>query len=67
MAKLTILYPYMMYAEYEDGFCGYFGGDDEEYCTQSICDAQEKHGLCECYTSVTNDHYFDGELREDTL
>ena len=60
---VRFIYPYMMYAEYTDGYCGYYGGSDEEYCTQSICDAQEHHGDCLRYTSVTDDYYYDGYNR----
>lgn len=65
MVKFVVLYPYKMYAEFEDGYCGEFGGPDEGWCIQDIADAQEKHGECKWYTGVNDDHYYDGELMEE--
>ena len=67
MVKFIRLYPFKMYAEFTDGYCAEFGGQDEGWCIQSIADAQEEHGECTWYTGVNDDHYYDGELMEETI
>ena len=65
MVKFIILTPYKMYAEFEDGYGGNYGGNDEGECIQEICDAQELHGECKWYTGVNDDYYYDGYLIEE--
>ena len=64
--KITILYPFLVYAEYEDGYEGYFGGQNEYDAVCEALYAIDKHGDCTFYTGVTGEYngrwYMDGEL-----
>jgi len=59
---MKILSPWLMYAEYEDGYAGYFGGDNESICMCDIIEAEQRHGSCTYYTGVENDYYTEGQL-----
>lgn len=53
---------FKMYAKYKGGVELYFTEKNEEECMCGIADAEEKHGECEFYSSVTDgEHFVDGE------
>lgn len=55
------IYPFAMYAEYEDGNCYYIYDRDEDNCMVGVCSLIEEHGYCEFYSGVTNEDRADGE------
>lgn len=61
---MRILYPWLMYAEYENGKAVYFGGNSEYDCMDKIAQAEGWNGPCTYYTGVNDEDYVDGEYIE---
>lgn len=49
---MKIIYPYKVYAEYEDGHSGYCCGFSEEEAMEAVGNAQEKHGALTYITII---------------
>lgn len=53
---------FRMYAAFWDGKSSYFEDDNEELCMCRIAQAEDNHGKCKYYTSVTDgEHFINGE------
>lgn len=58
---MTILTPWKMYGEYEDGTEIVVGGFNEYDCMDKLCYRQREHGELMFYTGINNEDYVDGE------
>ena len=59
----TILWPWKIYAEFEDGYEQEFGGFDEYDAMSKMIEVHDsgKHGDVTFYTGVTDEYYEAGE------
>ena len=62
-SNVQLLWPFMMYGEYEDGFSAYVGGYDEYDCMSKLIKMHDSrdHGDLVFYTGVNDEDYIDGE------
>ncbi|MCD8286089.1 MAG: hypothetical protein LUD50_02550 [Clostridia bacterium] len=59
--NVKVMYRWLMYAEYADGFRTNVGGYDEDDCMADIFDLMDEHGECTFYTGVSDEDYECGE------
>jgi hypothetical protein len=62
---MTLLYPWKMYGEYEDGTSAYVSGDNEDDCMYRLIQRMDAHGSLTMYTGVTDEFYDNGERMVD--
>ena len=60
---MTILFPWRMYGEFEDGARIEVIGHDEEHCMAKLIEVHDsgKHGALVFYAGLTDEEYVDGE------
>lgn len=55
------IYPWKMFAEYNDGFEAEINGLSEDDCMEKIATLQIEHGECMWYSGAEDEDYVGGE------
>lgn len=62
-SNANVIWPWKLYAEFEDGYSREFGGYDEDDCMDKMIEVSDSgiHGEVTYYTGVTDECYEAGE------